>query len=86
MMSVEKKSTKNEDKEKKRMKGEGCKFSTELSVHYRVIRDEAGPDKGPQCCQPATSVLHWGQLFNSRAMNNWAFSRDNGRPAFPSSG
>lgn len=28
------------------MKGEGCKFSTELSVHYRVIRDEAWPHKG----------------------------------------
>lgn len=35
--------------------------------------------------QAATSVLRWGQLFNSRAMNNCAFSGDNGEPAFPSS-
>lgn len=28
------------------MKGRGCKFSTELSVHYRVIRDEARSHKG----------------------------------------
>lgn len=51
---LRKKSTKNEDKAEKGMKAsrgaKGCKFSTGFSVHYRVIRDEAGPDKGPQCC------------------------------------
>lgn len=50
MMSVEKRGTKNEDEDERPQRGEGCKFWPELSVHYRVIRNEAGPNKGPQCC------------------------------------
>lgn len=32
-------------RERAPVKGGGCKFSTELSVHYRLIRDEAWSHK-----------------------------------------